>query len=149
MNPKFRHLIAGLITGVALLSSTFLLPTKAADKTKAEDKSILSQLIGEWEEVSRGDGKPLPADFGEFKFIGGKHWSVLNVDSKTKSLRSCLGGTYTLNGNEYVESVEYGTPNMPAEMIGQKFKFKVTVEGDKFTQIGIGNGHSYIFRRAK
>ena len=34
-------------------------------------------------------------------------------------------------------------------MIGQTLKFKLKVEGDTLTQVGIGNPYSQVWKRAK
>lgn len=58
------------------------------------------------------------------------------------------GGTYTLNGDEYVENVKYATENT-TDLIGEAYRFKVKVEGDTFTNIGIGNPWTEVWKRAK
>jgi hypothetical protein len=55
---------------------------------------------------------------------------------------------YTLNGNEYVETQEYADATWIGEN-GQSWKFKVKVEGDTMTQIGIGNPYTEVWKRAK
>src|SRR5688572_14251489 len=82
-------------------------------------------------EVAR---KRVEANVGELKFIGDRHWSVSRLKPGTGRLDDHMGGTYTLNGNEYVETVEYGTGGP----IGETFTYKLTIEDDKFTQIGVG-----------
>ena len=58
------------------------------------------------------------------------------------------GGTCTIDGDEYTETVKYANENT-AENIGQSFKFKVKLEGDKYTQTGVGNPYTEVWRRAK
>ena len=84
----------------------------------------------------------------QIKFIGDKHWTAIRVDPKTKKFSYTLGGTYTIKGDEYIETVEFGSEDV-AEMIGQKLTFKLKLDGDKLTQIGVGNPYSQLFKRAK
>ena len=58
------------------------------------------------------------------------------------------GGTYTLNGDEYVETVEYANESTK-ELIKQTFKFTIKVEGDTLTQTGIGNSYNEVWKRVK
>jgi hypothetical protein len=58
------------------------------------------------------------------------------------------GGTYTLDGDNHAETIEYANENT-AEMIGQTFRFKVKVEGDTYTQVGVGNPYSEVRKRVK
>ena len=59
-----------------------------------------------------------------------------------------FGGTYTLNGNEYVETQEYADATWLKDN-GKSFKFTVKVQGDTMTQIGIGNPYTEVWKRAK
>ena len=81
------------------------------------------------------------------KFFTGKHWTVTNADESGKVVYH-LGGTYTLDGEEYAESVKYAT-EINANQIGKTFKFNIKVEGDKYTQVGIDNPYSEIWKRAE
>jgi hypothetical protein len=102
-------------------------------------------MLGTWQLVSFADGRVSEANEGELKFIGDRHWSVSRLNPRTGRLDYHMGGTYTLNDNEYIETIEYGTGGP----IGETYTYKLTVEGDKFTQNGVGNPWSLIFKRAK
>lgn len=67
------------------------------------------------------------------------------VNPRTGKLDYHMGGTYTLNGSEYVETIEYGTTGP----IGETFTYELSVEDDKFTQMGNGNPWSLVFERAQ
>jgi hypothetical protein len=88
-----------------------------------------------------------PAKGGRLKFITAKHWTVTESDEAGKVLFH-HGGTCTFEGDEYTETVKYANENT-AELIGQSFKFKVKLEGEKYTQTGIGNPYTEVWRRAK
>jgi hypothetical protein len=102
-------------------------------------------MAGTWQLVSFADGRVSDANVGELKFIGDRHWSVSRLKPGTGRLDYHMGGTYTLKGDEYVETVEYGTGGP----IGETFTYKLTVEGDRFVQTGDGNPWSLVFKRAE
>ena len=120
-----RRLIRAAIIGLlALTPAMALVVLHAADKT------------------------PAPAAGGRLKFLTGKHWTVTQADPKTGLTIFHHGGTYTLKGDEYIETVEYANEST-TNLISQAFKFTVKVEGDTLTQTGIGNPWTEIWKRAK
>jgi len=122
----------------------------AGDKPAAESSSNLAkELIGTW--VQAGTPEKVeepPAEGGSFKFFTGKHWSVTQVDPGSGEVRRHHGGTYTLDGENYEETVLYATKDT-ADQIKKKFKFKVKVEGNTYTQIGVDNPYNEVWKRAK
>ena len=106
-------------------------------------------MIGAWVHVGRpGQVGAVPAEGGRLKFRTGKHWTLTHADPDTGLVTEHFGGTYTLNGNEYVETQEYGDATWMKDN-GESFKFTVKVEGDTMTQIGIGNPYTEVWKRAK
>ena len=71
---------------------------------------------------------------------------MTQADPKTGVVMMHDGGTYTLDGDEYVESLEYANPNGMQD-INKKFKYTVKVEGDMMTQTGIGNPYHEVWKR--
>jgi hypothetical protein len=122
----------------------------ADDKPAVGELSKLAKdLIGTWLLAGTPDKvEEPPADGGRYKFFTGKYWTVTQADPATGDVIYHHGGTYTLDGDTYEETVVYATKNN-AELIKQKFKFKVKVEGDTFTQLGDGNPYNEVWKRAK
>ena len=120
-------------------------------KKDAEPTKLAKDLIGTWVLVGTPDkvGDP-PESGGRFKFRTGKHWCITQADPKTGKVIFHHGGTYTLDGDTYAEIVEYANENT-AGLIGKTFKFKVKVEGDTYTQTGIGDDNPFheVWKRAK
>ena len=118
-----------------------------ADQDKPSQ--LAKDLIGTWALAGTPDNvvEP-PADGGRLKLIAGGHWSVTQYDPQTGKVIYHHGGTYTIDGDTYAETVKYATEST-AELVGQTFKFKVKVEGDKYTQIGVGNDFNEVWKRAK
>jgi len=115
-------------------------------KPEAEPSKLAADLIGTWRLVGTPDSEE-ETPTKRLKFFTGKHWLVTEADDDGK-VTIHHGGTYTLDGDEYVETIEYALPES-ISAIGMKFKFKIKVEGDKYTQIGIENPYSEVWRRAK
>ena len=90
----------------------------------------------------------MPLQGGRFKFRTGKHWTLVRADAASGVVIEQFGGTYTLNGNEYVETQNYGDERW-AKDNGKSFKFSVKVEGDFMTQVGIDNPYTEVWQRAK
>ena len=92
-------------------------------------------------------GQPPPTG-GMLKFFAGRHWAITQADPKTGEVIYHHGGTYKLDGDQYTETIEYATANT-ANLIKKTHKFKIKVEGDTYTQIGIDNEWSQVWKRAK
>jgi hypothetical protein len=128
----------------------------ACRKTNLDDKStaaapsqLANDMIGTWVHVGRpGQVREAPAAGGRLKFRTGRHWTLTYADPSTGLVTEHFGGTYTLNGNEYVETQDYADERWIGEN-GKSFKFTVKVEGDTMTQIGIGNLYNEVWKRAK
>jgi hypothetical protein len=106
-------------------------------------------MIGTW--VLAGTPEKVeepPARGGRYKFFTGKHWCVSQADPDSGEVIYHHGGTYTLDGDTYEETILYSTANNAA-LIKQTFTFKVKVEGDTYTQIGVGNPYNEVWKRAK
>ena len=115
---------------------------------EAESSQLAHDMIGAWVHVGRpGDVREIPAEGGRFKFRTGKHWTLVRADP-TGLVTEQFGGTYTLNGNEYVETQQYADSHWIQDN-GKSFKFTVKVESDTMTQVGVGNPYTEVWKRAK
>jgi hypothetical protein len=96
--------------------------------------------LGTWQLKSYKYGENQQA-FTEFppterriKLITETHFTWIGFNADTKKIRSSAGGKYTLDGNTYTESIDFGL-----EMdtyLGQKHAFTIQVDGDRFTLSG-------------
>ena len=126
------------------------LPAKDKEAPLASEPSKLAKdLIGTWVLAGTPDkvGEP-PAAGGRLKFFTGKHWAITQADPNTGVVIYHHGGTYTLKDDELIETVKYANENT-AYLIKEDFKFKVKVEGDTYTQVGIGNPYTEAWKRLK
>ncbi len=117
-------------------------------KTDAKPPQLAKDLIGTWVLAGTPDnvGEP-PATGGRLKFFTGKHWTITEADGSGKVVYH-HGGTYVIDGEEYAETIKYANEST-SELVGKTFKFKIKVEGDKYTQVGIDNPYTEVWKRAK
>ena len=134
------------VTFISIAMVTGIRAQEETPKPEAEPSKLAADLIGAWTLVGTPDSdEETPTK--RLKFFAGKHWLVTEADDAGKVLFH-HGGTYTLDGDEYVETIEYALEESVGA-VGMKYKFKIKVEGDKYTQIGIENPYSEVWRRAK
>jgi hypothetical protein len=60
-------------------------------------------------------------------------WAAYGADGK---VTDALGGTYTLKGDEYVETPEYGVGDVLDQLKGKPQVFKWKIEGNKWYHTG-------------
>jgi hypothetical protein len=92
-----------------------------------------NQLDGTWELVS---GQPLPAGARDVKILSGGHFMFAAYDTKTGHPLYAAGGTYLLNGNSYIEHMDFASEKIAAGLVGLDQSFTVEVNGDRFKQTG-------------
>jgi hypothetical protein len=145
-----RYILRAAAFGLlALTLATTVIVLRAQDKTAASPSQLAKDLIGTWVLVGKpGEVGEAPATGGRLKFCTGRHWTITQADPKTGATIFHHGGTYALKGNEFLETVEYANEST-TNLIGQTFKFTIKVEGDTFTQTGVGNPWTEVWKRAK
>ena len=102
-------------------------------------------LIGTWKKVAGreskdGEWQNLPNEITMLKHITGTHvsWAVFRND--TKEILAAMGGSVSIDGDKYIETVEHGLGNI-LTLLGQKQNFTWKIESNKFTQAGtLSNG---------
>jgi len=141
------------ITVFVLLALTLPMGCKTAKVEERQpvvpaSEQLAKDMVGTWVHVGRpGNVREAPPEGGRLKFRTGKHWTLVQADASGLVIEQ-FGGTYTLNGNEYVETQQYGDATWMKDN-GKSFKFTVKVEGDTMTQIGIDNPYTEVWKRAK
>ena len=119
---------------------------KAADPPKSQ---LAKDLIGTWAFAGTPDDVKEPPEGGNhYKVFTGKHWGVTKADPETGKVAYHHGGTYTLDGDNLEETIKDATETI-AGQIGQTFKYKIKVEGNTYTQTGVGNPYNEVWKRAK
>ena len=136
---------------LALATPTALVVLRAADKPAAPTASsqLARDMMGTWVLVGKpGNVREAPEAGGRLKFRTGRHWTMTQANPDTGLTIMHDGGTYTLDGDKYVEAIEYANPST-ANDIGKSFMFTVKVEGDTMTQVGVGNPYTEVWKRLK
>ena len=135
--------LAGLLTAIPG-------PLSAAEKPPPARASALEQdMIGVWVHVGApGEVRAAPATGGRLKFRTGRHWTLVGIDSRSSLVDESFGGTYTMKGDVYSETVAYGG-EADAPYMGKTYDFRVKVEGDTMTQIGLNNPWHEVWKRVK
>ena len=138
---------------ISLLALTMATPAYVAAQEKAaaanEQSQLAKKLLGTWILVGKpGEVGEPPAKGGRLQFYTGRHWLITQADPETGEVIFHHGGTYTLDGDELVKTVEYANQNT-APLIKQAHKFKMEVDGDTLTQTGIGNPWTEVWKRVK
>jgi hypothetical protein len=126
-----------------------LLPAQDKPAPAQEQSPLAKDLLGTWILVGEpGKVAEAPAAGGRLKFFTGRHWMITQADPETGVTLFHHGGTYTINGDQYAETIEYANENTK-ELIKQTLKFTIKIEGDTLTQIGVGNPWTEVWKRAK
>ncbi len=141
------------VAALSLLALTLpmagLLPAQEKPAPGQEQSPLAKNLLGTWVLVGEpGKVTEPPAAGGRLKFLTGRHWMITQADPETGVTVFHHGGTYTLDGDQYAETVEYANENTK-ELIKETFKFTIKIEGDTLTQTGIGNPWTEVWKRVK
>lgn len=117
-------------------------PTIGQEKAEAADKpdakKLQDSLLGAWVLAGEPGSMDDPEPGARMKFWGLGHWMITQTDPQTGKLVFHHGGTYTLDGDKYVETIKFAADSTQ-NMIGLTFKFNIAVDGDTYTQHGDGN----------
>ena len=140
------------IAAISLIAFTFPTATRVLAVEKAApavEPSLARKLLGTWILVGTPDKVgEAPAKGGRLKFLTGKNWNITEADPETGVTVFHHGGTYTLDGDQYAETIQYANENTK-NLIKETFKFTIKIEGDTLTQIGIGNPWTEVWKRVK
>ncbi|MES2924846.1 MAG: hypothetical protein V4819_25045 [Verrucomicrobiota bacterium] len=129
-------------TRIAVVSSLLIAATLIGAQDNVEKKQLTHEAIhGAWE-LKFEDGSK------RTKFIGGGLWTITQCDPKTGTVVFHHGGTYTLDGANYTETVVFANENT-SNLKGNSHKFELTIEGDVIHQKGIGNSWNEAWNRIK
>jgi hypothetical protein len=105
-----------------------------------------AQLIGLWVLAeATTPGTPSGIGIRQKTFTPGR-WEMIQKDPKTGEVVFHHGGTYRLNGDVLEQKVEFATQKTK-NYIGQVRKFRITIEKDTYTQIGVGNPFNEVWKR--
>lgn len=104
--------------------------------TATASSDIANELIGAWEIISTPSGST-PTPGGPIQFYTGKYWCITQCDPNNGVVTFHQGGTYTINGNECTETVQYANPSTMSEIGRTNLQYNIKIEGDTMTVIDI------------
>jgi hypothetical protein len=128
-----RAVLVSLFAIVAITSGR-----SAADEPKKAEAKPENKLVGTWKIVSaKYDGKEIqfPEGTTTLKHVTPTQfmWASFDKDGKVDL---ALGGSYTLKGEKYEETPEYGVGDLLQSLKGKPQSFKWKVEGNKWYHSG-------------
>jgi WD40 repeat protein len=132
-SPDGRRIVTGTQDG----------PVRVWDAQTGQELSRLQRvtpLLGTWRLVSykygtnQSDFTDFPQTERRLKHITDTHFTWVQFDTASKRVSGAAGGTYSLSGNTYTESIDFGLEMDP--YLGQKHVFSVKVDDDKLYQSG-------------
>lgn len=130
------------------LTSSLIAQEPAKDIKDTGSKDLRKLLLGAWALAGTPESKDDPEPGARMKFWGLKHWCITETDPETGELEYHHGGTYTLDGDKYTETITFAAESTKS-MIGMTFKFKIKVDRDTYIQIGNGNPFNERWVRLK
>jgi len=119
---------------------------KGVGAVDEQPESLQSRMLGVWVLSGKPGAEIEPKPGARLKFFALGHWAITECDSETGKVIYHHGGTYTLEGDKYTEKLTYASKSSET-MIGSEFKFKISVENGKYTQIGDGNPFDEVWSR--
>jgi hypothetical protein len=139
---------AALFLALAVAAASAL---RAADKASSTPASsnFARDLLGTWVHVGEpGKAGEAPATGGFIKLRTAHHWAAIVIDPRTGLVESTHGGTWQVRGDEYQETTEYGGEHH-ALIMNKTFKWKISLEGDTMTHVGVDNTWHEVWKRVK
>ena len=119
---------------------TLVLAVSSCQEVQRSPRTESGSLLGTWELASYKYGNQTeftdyPEQRRRIKMVSGTHFIWVEFPIDTKEIEDGAGGSYTLEGNAYTESIDFAMPGMTS-YLGKKQVFSVRVEDDTYHQSG-------------
>jgi len=135
--------VAQATRSLALIIALAVMASTARPAEPKGDANSHSKLVGTWKLLTAkygGQESPLPEGLTTVKHVTPTQFMWVTYDKDGKVSRAA-GGTYTLKGEVYEETPEYGISGDFDLIKGQAQTFKWKVEGNKWYHNGkLSNG---------
>jgi hypothetical protein len=140
-----------LFTIVTIAFATLLSGCKTTHHATHSTSSgkLSKEMVGTWVFVGTpGNVRTPPAKGGRYKSRTGTHWSITAAAADTGLVTEHFGGSYQINGDEYIETQHFAD-NTWLHDNGKSWTFKVKIDGDLMTQLGVGNPYTEVWQRVR
>ena len=131
--------MAVLVSLVAVAAFTsFTSGRSSADEPKKTEAMTENKLLGTWKQVKakfRGNEVKIPEGTTQLKHVTPTHFMFVDFDKDGKFI-DAFGGPYTLKGEKYEETLEYGVGDVFKVLKGKPQSFTWKVEGNKWYHNG-------------
>jgi hypothetical protein len=112
----------------------------------ATTDTLEARLMGTWV-LAEATTPGTPSGIGiRQKIFSSGRWEMIQKDPKTGAVVFHHGGTYRLDGDILEQKVEFAGQNTKS-YIGQVRKFRITIDRETYTQVGIGNPFNEVWKR--
>ena len=128
--------MAVLVSLVAV--AAFTTGRSTADNPKKAEARTENKLVGTWKQVKAkfgGRESKIPEGTMQLKHITPTHFMFVDFDKDGKFI-DAFGGPYTLKGEKYEETLEYGFGDVFKTLKGKPQLFECKVEGNKWYHNG-------------
>ncbi len=134
--------------GIATTVPMTQLSAQESAATRAKISKLQQGLLGAWEITGSPGNTNEPEVDAELKFWGLSHFAVTKRNATTGDIDYHHMGTYTLDGDQYVETVTFAIGDTE-QLIGKSFTFRIEVDGDTYIQHGVGNPYTQQWKRLR
>ena len=111
-----------------------------------QKQTLEERLMGVWVLAeATTPGTPSGIGIRRKSFSAGR-WEIIQKDPRTGEVIFHHGGSYRLNGDILEQKVEFASEKTKGH-IGQVRRYKITVEKNTYTQIGLGNPFNEVWKR--
>jgi hypothetical protein len=128
--------MAVLVSLVAV--AAFTSGRSTADNPKKAEARTENKLVGTWKQVKAkfgGRESKIPEGTTQLKHITPTHFMFVDFDKDGKFI-DAFGGPYTLKGEKYEETLDYGFGDVFKALKGKPQLFECKVEGNKWYHNG-------------
>jgi hypothetical protein len=128
--------MAVLVSLVAV--AAFTSGRSTADNPKKAEARTENKLVGTWKQVKAkfgGRESKIPEGTTQLKHITPTHFMFVDFDKDGKFI-DAFGGPYTLKGEKYEETLDYGFGDVFKTLKGKPQLFECKVEGNKWYHNG-------------
>jgi hypothetical protein len=139
---RMRQISMAVLVSLVTVSA-FTFGRSTADDPKKAEARTENKLVGTWKQVKAkfgGKEQQMSGETTQLKHITPTHFMFVDFDKDGKFI-DAFGGPYTLKGEKYEETLEYGVGEVFKMLKGKPQPFECKVEGNKWYHNGtLSNG---------